>query len=551
MSARDVMFNRPWAAPALIFIAALLLFSLNLERPPHADELHHVLAAEHLFDTGRPIIADGEYTRGILYTWLVAVSYELFGQSLTSARLPAVLLVSLLAPMLFVWIRRQAGVLSAWITAILFVTSPFVVEIAQFSRFYALQMMFFTSAAICMYHGVLDESSLARRAALLGAAIVLLALSVWVQDTTFIGLVAIGVWVAGCLLFRVSRNLQGKNAVWVVAAIAALAAILLAIAVSTFADDLAWAWRRYRTASLFAADSANEFWYYHLRYVLFYPTLWPLIGVLAICAAARNARLAWFSVTIFGVSFLMTSFAAQKATRYFSYVQPLLAVIWGVGLGYALPLLCKHVADARSLLAQSLAVPAKWKSKASQALVVLSVAVVILANPFWLRTATMIGDVALPLEAPMADWRAARGVLAPWVASAEIMVTTEELGAIYFLGRSDVRYSPSKFDELPREQRFEFGIDPRVGRPIITTPASLESLIRCFDSGLVVGPANHWGDPTLISAAVQDVLKRNAHTIDVPKNSHLYAWGWKRTPGQPRASTCGALDRFSRSGLHE
>ena len=54
-------------------------------------------------------------------------------------------------------------------------------------------------------------------------------------------------------------------------------------------------------------------------------------------AASRNSRLTRFAVAVFGISFLLTSLAAQKATRYFSYIQPLLAVIWGVGLSVALP----------------------------------------------------------------------------------------------------------------------------------------------------------------------------------------------------------------------
>ena len=137
--------NERWVAPVIFFAVALLLFSLNLSRPPFPDELHHVLAGQHLLESGHPTIAEGEYSRGILYTWLVAVSYAIFGESLASARVPAVLLVALLAPALFVWVRREAGLLAAWITTATFVTSPFVVEIAQFARFYCLQLVFFTS----------------------------------------------------------------------------------------------------------------------------------------------------------------------------------------------------------------------------------------------------------------------------------------------------------------------------------------------------------------------------------------------------------------------
>jgi len=85
----------------MVFLFAFLFFLINLDRPPHPDELHHVLAAQQLLESGRPIIGEGEYWRGILHTCLVAVSYELFGEGLASARMPAVLAVGLTVLTLF------------------------------------------------------------------------------------------------------------------------------------------------------------------------------------------------------------------------------------------------------------------------------------------------------------------------------------------------------------------------------------------------------------------------------------------------------------------
>ena len=60
--------HKPWLAPFIAFFITFLLFILSLDRPPHPDELHHLLVAQHLLETGHAIIADGEYWRGILYT---------------------------------------------------------------------------------------------------------------------------------------------------------------------------------------------------------------------------------------------------------------------------------------------------------------------------------------------------------------------------------------------------------------------------------------------------------------------------------------------------
>ena len=177
--------------------------------------------------------------------------------------------------------------------------------------------------------------------------------------------------------------------------------------------------------------------------------------------------------------------------------------------------------------------------------VVLALAIVFVMNPFWIRTATVIGNITVPGETPAADWRMARDALAPWIADADIMITTEELGAIYFLGRSDVRFSPSKLAEIPEDQRFEFGIDHRTGRPIIAKPESFSQLVECFPKGFVVGPKKHWGDPILISDEIQAILMRHGEAIEVPKRSYLYAWGWKRESASTQPADCSNLKRFS------
>ena len=201
--------DNSWLAPTLVFLLALILFSINLDRSPNPDELHHVLAAQQLLDTGRPIIDKGEYWRGIHHTWLVAISYEVFGEGLASARIPSVLFVALIAPILFLWVRREAGLLAAWITAILFISSPFTVEIAQFSRFYALQILSFVLGAMCWYYGLVAALSLQRRVLLIAISIGMFALAVSAQVTTYVGLVGVASWTFGLLVQRVYFGPKG------------------------------------------------------------------------------------------------------------------------------------------------------------------------------------------------------------------------------------------------------------------------------------------------------------------------------------------------------
>jgi 4-amino-4-deoxy-L-arabinose transferase-like glycosyltransferase len=539
-----------WVAPAIAFSVALLLFSINLDRPPHPDELHHVLAAQHLLETGRPLLAEGEYTRGILHTWLVAISYEVFGEGLASARIPSVLLVALVAPILFLWVRREAGSLAAWLTASLFILSPFTVEIAQFSRFYALQMFSFVLGALCFYYTLLAAVSLPRRVLLGALASGLLILAISSQKTSLVGIVGVSVWTFGLVVERAFFSPTTSQAVKKGLVALLIVAAVIAIAAATQTNVLEWAWDSLRRTQLFAAGRRDDFWFYYVRFFLFYPTLWSLVGVVSVFAMVLSGRLAWYAITIFAVSFLVMSFAGPKATRYLSFAPPFLAIIWGVGLAYVVPPLLRYAEATRIRLAETIALPQRIGSIASKTIVIAALSTVVLTNPFWLRTATVIGNVALPGETPVTDWRLARDALASWIADADIMITTEELGAIYFLRRSDVNYNPSKLLELDPDQRKEFGIDYRTGRPIISKPESLEQLIACFERGIVVGPVERWGDPMRINEAAQDVITRYAKPIEVPKESHLYAWGWEREFRETRPSYCSDLSRFSRRQIN-
>ena len=346
-----------WVAPALLFFIALLLFSINLDRPPNGDELHHVLAAQHLLETGRPLIGEGEYRRGILHTWMVAISYELFGEGIASARIPAVLLVALVAPILFFWVRREAGSLAAWLTAGLFISSPFTVEIAQFSRFYAIQIFSFVLGVLFYYYTLTAAVSLSQRIFMGVLAIVLLYLAVSAQVTSLFGLVGVALWTLGFALQRVYFNAETSSAIRKIFTISLIVFSVVVPLMVIQTDVLQWASDGYRTTQLFNVERQNEFWFYHLRFLLFYPTLWTLVGIIAVFAVIHSNRLAWLAICVFGISFLLMSFAGTKATRYISFAPPFLAILWGIGLASIVPLLLRYVRESQVRLIETFALP--------------------------------------------------------------------------------------------------------------------------------------------------------------------------------------------------
>jgi len=548
--------RRTWSGALLLFFGCLAFYMLNLDRMPHPDELHHVLAARSLLETGEPRIAEGLYTRGLAYSWMVAASFWAFGEGLAQARLPSVLCMALLVPLVFLWLRSQAGPLAAWTGALLLATSPFAVEIAQFSRFYAPQTLLFFVGAVLVHAGFapLRESGRApfdpgRRGLLLAAGAVALLGAIYFQQTSLFGVLGIGVWV-GCIVLPWLFG-SGEPFVAITPRIRRLAAAALPpLAVAVFV--LAW-WlgfidhivELYRWAPVFNQSRADEFWFYFVSYFLFYPTLWTLSGLLVLAAAGRWPRPTWFALSVFVVSFLLNSFAAAKATRYLAYAQPFLFVLWGMGLAATVPFVARLLAELRDGLTQSVKGPSILvRRRLAGGLLATALLIVLLANPFWLRSASMMADIAIPPEKPTTNWPAARAALTPWLEEAEIVVTTEELGTLYFLGRYDIRYSPSKLGELEQATGQPVAVDPRTGRPVIAGLEEMEVVLDCFASGLLLGPIESWGAPELIDRDLVALLERRTRAVELPERSHMFARVWRHPPRSGGDPACAPLENL-------
>ena len=532
--------------PALAFLVSLFIYCINLGRPPHPDELHHVLAAQTLFETGLPQILDGEYWRVVHYTWLVALSYELFGDSLASARFPSVLLVSLVSPILLVWVRREAGMIAAWLTVAIFVSSPFAIEIAQFCRFYSLQVLSLVIGLAFLFYATVSTRPFLLRATLLLSSLGMLALAVSAQVTTIVGLVGVSVWLAGWITFKILALPSSRMGVKVAFAVGSLTVAIALVLAGMNSELVAWAWQRHQVAPLFNLQHQNEYWFYYLRYFAFYPTLWTLIGLIAFAAIVRGRSLSWLAICVFASAFLIMSLAGSKNTRYVSFAMPFLAMVWGIGLAVVWPMFRQLIDQLRQRLSDSSQMGARQSELLGGTVTFLAVAVLLGSNPFWLRSVAIVSDVALPFENPVTDWQEAQSVLEPLIEHAQIVVATEELGAIYFLGRADIIFNPSKQRELAIDERVEFGADYRTGLPTIANPESLRQVMTCFQSGIVVGPQQNWGDPVRFNSHAVSVVSELAVPVEVPQSSHLFAWRWQNTQADPKSEICGDLPLVSR-----
>ncbi|HMR32197.1 MAG TPA: glycosyltransferase family 39 protein [Geminicoccus sp.] len=533
-----------WLAPLLVFLGALALFCINLDDglPVH-DELYHLLAARGLLATGLPSIAEGLYERGYAYTWIVAQCFRLFGDNLFVARLPAAVSMALLVAAMFWWLRAKAGDMAAWIGAALFATSPFAVGTAQFARFYGPQSLLFFLGTVAAFEALRGADGPVRRGIMGMLAAACLAMAAHLQDTTILGIAGLAAWIALALgLPRLADpDVPPGRKLLVAGGLLAAAAVALTGMWTT--GMLAGLWARYRWAPLFNQGDSGQFWFYHGWLSLFYPSLWPATGLLGLLAIVARPGPGLLALVVFAVSFLLNSFAGPKSLRYLAYAFPFLFAVWGIGIAALWPGLRDGLRRIVEGLAPALGIAASWGTRLGRGLAACAIAFLLLGNPAWLRTGTLLADISVPPEDPYIRWQQAATALSPWLASAEVVVTTAELETLFHYGRYDLLLSRSRMEELGRDERREFGRDWRTGRPIVAEAATLGTLMDCTASGLVISHRHHWKVTFQADAAAKVLIEQRATPVQLPPGSQMLAWTWQQPAGWSPPTGCADTRR--------
>ena len=139
-----------WLLVAGFVIAAFILRVINLEAlPPHLEEYQHLIAAKQLL-AGIP--KDEIYRRGMyLVTLPVKFFFSFFGMQIWAARLPGVIVNSLALIPLY-WLVRRYNKTVAIISALLYITSPWVIALSRPVREYAYQpLMYYLVLASALF----------------------------------------------------------------------------------------------------------------------------------------------------------------------------------------------------------------------------------------------------------------------------------------------------------------------------------------------------------------------------------------------------------------
>jgi hypothetical protein len=276
-----------------------------------------------------------------------------------------------------------------------------------------------------------------------------------------------------------------------------------------------------------------------------YPTLWPAFPLLALLALATRPRPTLLCCCIFIPSFALLSFAAMKHFIYIYFALTFLFVVWAVALtrlGYVV-WRCIVSTTERTLTQVAPELPRgpfKW------GLIALGLLFLVVSNGAPARTILKPFGVALRADETSADWATATAILQPWLHQASIIITPNDVHAMYYLGDYDIAVNPSRLSEIPgagRAGAAEFTPDPRTGRPVVGTAASLRLIMACYPHGLFIADLTTYPAPwaTSESKEITSIVEREMKPIEMPPGSSVVAFRWEKSDAISAPTECASL----------
>lgn len=515
--------------PALLglisFALALLTRTALIDEPLIYDEHYHFLPAQSWLAEGTLRVLDGVYERGALFTKLVAASFETMSrQDPAAARLiPSVIPGALLVSLVFLWTRSVVGTTAGWVVLLFLLLWPNGIEVSQYIRFYALQGLLFIAGALLVYGGMAEGILAQRRMLMLAVSVPLFFLALQLQMLTLIGLGAIGIWVAIVLL---PNWLRAHRWLWwpVIAIFASGAAVLVSGALD---ETISRFWKIYNWAPW---PSVPDPTFYHRYLRDSYPTFWPFFPLAALVALCAHPRAASFCLILFGIAFLVISFGALKGVRYLYSSMPFFFVLWAIALQALLPVLWRGVRETASG-ASSLFLPARGLQIFSAGAVGVSLLFLFGANAAFERAVNLVRGHPdnLLMGKTRWTWPEAYEMTAPWLAKGAVVVTSEEMLAVKWLGGFDIGYNRPRFSELQFTISADvppFTPDWRTGRPMIGNFKDFERVIACEPVGLFISHTKWLDSGGALRMA--EAARATAAEVTISRGVEMALLAWER-----------------------
>ncbi len=460
-----------------------------------------------------------------------------------AARIPSLLAGSLLVVLVFLWTRVHAGQLAAWIAALLLCLSPISIYASTFARFYAIHGLLFWLAAVGVF--ALTETPMSRlgRAALASAIGLCLLLALHLQPLTVVGAGGLALWLVvavGLPWLGAQRHDPRQFRLLIAAIVLGMIVSAVVLIESGIVHTL---FTILRNTPVHSQPVSNQVWFYHLHLIENYPSFWPLLPFMALVALAAKPRPSLFSLCVFLPGVGVLSIGAMKHTDYIYFLLPFLFVTWGIALAQAWPFLrrCVIAVTDRAILQVA---PAAAGRAARYGLIAAGILFLLLSSGGPTRTLLKPFGVALGENERATDWASARELLGPWLRSAGVILTANDTFALYYLGDYDFAVNASRLSETSSGE--EFARDSRTGRPVVSTPASLERIIQCYPSGLILTDIFNWRVWRAITDPTADLIITRTEPIELPARLRLRAFYWKHQDSAGLSPDCAALPRAPR-----
>jgi hypothetical protein len=521
----------------LVFGVAVLTRTGIIGLPPIYDELYQTQPAMSLVNQGTYSVLDGAYERAWLFTRLIAFSYELSGNfGMTAARLiPSAIPGALLVVLVAVWTRLAIGAVAGWFVAVLLLLWPNGIEVSQYARFYALHGIVFVSGALLLYGATNEARAVKTGIAMAAAAAGLFLFALHLQPATIIGVIALSIWLAVAVLPRWHARHR-----WILPAMVVGAVVCGAVLATGLLDEkLRWALTTYRWEPW---PPQRDTTFYHRDFRDNYPTLWPLFPFAALLALRSFPRPALFALVFFSASFVLHSFGGLKNIRYLYSQMPFFFVIWGAALQSILPTLWEWARRTADGAAGHVVGPRLRRASAITALA-LSVVFLIAANAAIERSIQLArgqpDDMLLGKRRWV--WPEARELVEPWLQQGAIIVTTEPMLAVRWLGDFDIAYNKPNFSELAYgygRAVAPFTLDPRTQRPVIGELADLQRVVQCEPVGILVSTAAWLGSDAAVNLTQFAWSSGASVVLERTPNLSLFAWKHTAATGEPAEPDC-------------
>jgi hypothetical protein len=110
--------------------------------------------------------------------------------------------------------------------------------------------------------------------------------------------------------------------------------------------------------------------------------------------------------------------------------------------------------------------------------------------------------------------------------------------ALYYLEGYDVAVNPNLLSEMPEDA--EFSLDPRTGRPVIATAASLRLLIDCHPEGLYVADEKTYPLPWAGTEELNETIRSEMTPIDLPDQWRIFAFRWENPERPEQPAECAS-----------